>query len=321
MIQKRTILKALPHVFKSIDIPELGKKMQGKVRDIYFKDNTRILITTDRQSAFDVILGNIPFKGAVLTRLSRFWFEKTKDIIPNHMISVPDPNVLVGRDCQGISVEMIVRGYISGVTNTSIWYSYQRGERDIYGIKFPDDLKKNQKLKTPVITPTTHGGGKDGHDERLTRDEIIESGLVSETVYKQMEDTALKLFERGTRICEKQGLILVDTKYEFGIHKGKLMLMDEIHTPDSSRFWIKKTYKERIENGLEPENFDKEFLRLWYAKRGYKGDGPPPLMEEDLIVQTAQRYISVYEKITGKKFQAFEYPIEERIKKNLQKYI
>ncbi len=320
MIQSKTILKALPHVLKTIDIPQLGKKMQGKVRDMYFRDNTRILITTDRQSAFDVILGLIPYKGAVLTQLSKFWFEKTKHIVPNHMLAVPDSNVLVGRDCEGIAVEMIVRGYISGVTTTSIWYSYEKGEREIYGLKFPDGLKKNQKLSTPVITPTTHGGGKNGHDERLTRKEIIKRKLVDPKIYKQMEETALRLFEFGSKLCEKQGLILVDTKYEFGLYNGKLMIMDEIHTPDSSRFWIKKTYLERFEKGLEPENFDKEFLRLWYAKRGYKGDGPPPPMVEELIVKTAQRYIGVYEKITGKKFRAFQYPIEKRIKKNLHKY-
>lgn len=320
MIQKQIILKSLPYLFKSIDIPGLGKKTQGKVRDMYFKDDTRILLSTDRQSAFDVILGHIPFKGAVLTELSKFWFEKTKDIVPNHMISVPDPNILIAQNCEGIPVEMIVRGYISGVTKTSIWYSYQKGERKIYGLHFPDGMKKNQKLSQPVITPTTHGGGKDGHDERLTREEIIKRGIVPEKIYKQMEEVSLKLFEFGSKLCEKQGLILVDTKYEFGIYKGKLMLMDEIHTPDSSRFWIKKTYKERFEKGLEPENFDKEFLRLWYAKRGYKGDGTPPPMTEDLIVMTAKRYMAVYEKITGKKFQIFEYPIEERIKKFLKEY-
>jgi phosphoribosylaminoimidazole-succinocarboxamide synthase len=320
MIASSTIEKAIPHVLKSVDIKGLGKKIQGKVRDFYIKKGKRILITTDRQSAFDVILGCIPYKGSVLNMLSAFWFDKTKHIIPSHMIAMPDANVLIGKNCTPITVEMVVRGYISGVTNTSIWGSYQRGERVIYGLIFPEGLKKNQKLPRPVITPTTHGGGKDGHDERLTKEEIIKRKMVSKKLYEQMEKTALALFDYGSKLCKKRGLILVDTKYEFGLYKGKLMLIDEIHTPDSSRFWIEKTYKKRFEKGLEPENFDKEFLRLWYAKRGYKGNGAPPEMARQLIIDLAKRYIGVYEKITGKKFKAYTYPIEERIKKTIEEY-
>lgn len=320
MVTEKVILKSLPKVLKTIDL-SLGKKLQGKVRDIYFKDKKRILITTDRQSAFDVILGDIPFKGAVLNELSAFWFKKTEHIVDNHLLEVPDPNVSVTKNCEPIQVEMVVRGYISGVTGTSIWYSYERGERLIYGLKFPDGLKKNQKLPKPIITPTTHPlVGAKGHDERLTREQIISKKLVSKKLYEQMEKAALALFKYGTKLCFSKGLILVDTKYEFGLHNGKLTLIDEIHTPDSSRFWIAKTYKARFEKGLEPENFDKEFLRLWYVKRGYRGDGPPPTMAKELIVAVAKRYIGVYEKLTGRKFQAFEYPIEERIKKNLKKY-
>ncbi len=329
MVPKKLILKSLPHVLQTVDIMGLGKKYQGKVRDFYILPDPpspgrrratagqgkRIIVTTDRQSAFDVILGYIPFKGAVLNQLAAFWFEKTKHIVPNHMIAVPDPNVLIARSCKPIPVEMVVRGYISGVTKTSIWYSYERGERTIYGIKFPDGLKKNQKLATPVITPTTHGGGKGGHDERLTREEIIKRKIVPEKLYKQMEKASLALFEFGSKLCKKRGLILVDTKYEFGLYNGELMLMDEIHTPDSSRFWKADTYEKRWKKGLEPENFDKEFLRLWYANRGYRGDGKPPAMSRDLIVALARRYIAVYEKITSKKFSRFPYPIEERIKR------
>ena len=320
MITEKVVLKSLPKVLKTVDLP-LGKKIQGKVRDIYFKDKKRILITTDRQSAFDVILGNIPFKGAVLNQLAAFWFKKTKHIVDNHLLDVPDLNVSIAKNCESIQVEMVVRGYISGVTNTSIWGSYEKGERVIYGLKFPDGLKKNQKLKTPVITPTTHPlVGAKGHDKRLTREQIIKKKLVSEKLYKQMEKAALALFKYGTKLCLSKGLILVDTKYEFGLYNGKLTLIDEIHTPDSSRFWIAKTYKTLFNKGLEPENFDKEFLRLWYVKRGYRGDGPPPPMAKELIVAVAQRYIRVYEKLTGTKFKAFDYPIEERIKKNLKKY-
>lgn len=307
-------------VLKTVNIKGIGEKQQGKVRDFYVLPDKRIIITTDRQSAFDVILGQIPYKGAVLNQLAAFWFEKTQKIIPNHLVKVIDPNVSVVKNCTGIPIEMIVRGYISGVTNTSIWGSYQKGERVIYGIRFPDGLTKNQKLKEPVITPTTHGGGANGHDKRLTRDQILKSDLVSKKVYLQMEKTAIELFKLGSKICQKQGLILVDTKYEFGLdEKGNLMLMDELHTPDSSRFWIAKTG--RIEKGLEPENFDKEFLRLWYAERGYKGDGKPPKMSPKLVSDLSKRYITVFEKITGQKFKKFNYPIEKRIGINIANYL
>ena len=283
------------------------------------KDGKRILVTTDRQSAFDVILGEIPFKGAVLNQTAAFWFNKTKKIVPNHLISVPDPNVLIAHNCEPIQIEMIVRGYLTGVTKTSIWYSYSNGDRVIYGQKFPDGMHKNQKLEKPILTPTTHGGGKGGHDERLTKKEILERKIVSPKLYAQMEKAALDLFDFGSKLCKKRGLILVDTKYEFGLYDGKLMLMDEVHTPDSSRFWKADTYLARIKKGLEPENFDKEFLRLWYANKGYTGDGKPPKMAKELIVDLAQRYIKIYEMLSGKKFKAFKYPVEKRIERAVQK--
>jgi phosphoribosylaminoimidazole-succinocarboxamide synthase len=321
MIQSRTILKALPKVLKEINIPSLGKKLHGKVRDYWVIDNKLVIVTTDRQSAFDVNLGYIPYKGAVLNQLAAFWFKKTKHIVENSLIELPDPNVTIAYKCEGIPVEMVVRGYMSGVTKTSIWFSYQKGERMIYGLKFPDGLGKNDKLPQPIITPTTHGGGPGGHDERLTRDEIIKRKIVPKKLYEQMEEATYKIFELGSALCKKHGLILVDTKYEFGLYKGKLMLMDEVHTPDSSRFWIANTYETRKKKGLEPENFDKEFLRLWYAKKGYTGDGTPPPMTKQLIIDLSQRYIRVYEKLTGKKFKSFEYPIEKRIIKNLQHFM
>lgn len=306
-------------VLKGVNIPNLGKKYSGKVRDFYILKDKRVMVTTDRQSAFDVNLGLIPYKGAVLNLLSAFWFDKTKKIVPNHIISVPDPNVTIARNCKPIPVEMIVRGYISGVTKTSIWYSYEKGERVIYGLKFPNGLKKNQKLKKPIITPTTHPlPGSGLHDERLTGDEIIKKKIVPKKLYRQMEKAALSIFDLGSKWCKKHGLILVDTKYEFGLFNSKLTLIDEVNTPDSSRFWVAKTYKERFKKGLEPENFDKEFLRLWYAKRGYRGDGKPPKMTKKLISDLSKRYIKVYEKITGKKFNKFRYPIEKRIRTNIK---
>jgi phosphoribosylaminoimidazole-succinocarboxamide synthase len=338
MIQAKLIHIALPDVLKTIDIPNLGKKKQGKVRDYYILPEKRIIITTDRQSAFDVILGEIPFKGAVLNQLAAFWFKKTSKIIPNHLISVPDPNVSIVKDLAGIPIEMIMRGYITGVTGTSIWGSYASGDRVIYGIKFPEGLKKNMKLPNPVITPTTHGDltGKGGHDERLNRDQILSkqfydnviskvldiSWIQFKRLYKQMEEASIKVFNFGSKLALKRGLILVDTKYEFGSDdKGKLHLMDEVHTPDSSRFWKADSYEKRFKNGIEPENFDKEFLRLWYAKRGYKGDGKPPKMAEELIVSLSQKYLQVYEMLTGEKFKVFEYPINNRIMENIKKYL
>ncbi len=304
------------NILKTINLEGFGKKYSGKVRDWYILDDRRILITTDRISAFDKILGHIPYKGHVLNQLSAFWFEKTNDIINNHMISVPDPNVMIAKNATPIPIEMVVRGYISGVTGTSIWGSYEKGERTIYGLQFPEGLRKNQKIPRPVITPTTKA--EQGHDERLTREQIIEKSICTKDVYEQMEDAALSLFQRGSEICEEKGLILVDTKYEFGLHNNTVIVIDEIHTPDSSRFWIKDTYEQLFSQGKEPENFDKEFLRIWFKEQGYTGEGEPPQMPEDFIMQVSQRYQDVYEKITGKKLIIDESEnIEERIKRNL----
>lgn len=327
MIDQKTIIKNIPKALKTVDLPKtFGKKHSGKVRDYYIlKDSRgeagkRIIITTDRQSAFDRILGLIPFKGQVLTELSEFWFKKTKEIVPNHLISVPDPNAMIVKNCEVIPIEMVVRGYISGVTSTSIWTAYEKGERVIYGIKFPEGLKKNQKLKKPIITPTTKA--ETGHDERLTEKEILEIKIIPDKLWRQMKKATLKLFDRGTKICAKAGIILVDTKYEFGLCDGKLMLIDEIHTPDSSRFWIKKTYKKRFEKGIEPENFDKEFLRIWFKEQGYSGDGVPPKMPKEFIAKVSERYQSIYEKITGKKFTVSKIQqIDKRIKENLKRIL
>ena len=304
------------NVLKTIDLDGFGKKHSGKVRDWYIVDNKRVLITTDRISAFDRILGHIPNKGQVLNQLSAFWFDKTNDIIDNHMIETPDPNVMIGKNATPLPVEVVVRGYISGVTNTSIWGSYQKGDRVIYGIQLPEGLRKNQKLPTPIITPTTKA--EVGHDERLTRKEIIEKNIIAKDIWEQIEDAAIRVFLRGSEIAEEKGLILVDTKYEFGILDGKVLIIDEMHTPDSSRFWKKDTYEERFSQGLEPENFDKEFLRIWFKDRGYTGDGEPPIMPDDFIMQVARRYRDVYEILTGTKLVIDEKEnIEERIKKNM----
>lgn len=319
MIGIKNIEKSLGHLTETVNLNGLGKKYHGKVRDFYRKNDLRILITTDRISAFDRVLGLIPYKGQVLNELSAFWFYNTSDIVQNHLVNVPHPNVSIAREAKPYPVEMVVRGFISGVTKTSIWKAYESGEREIYGIKFPEGLMKNQKLRKPVITPTTKAE-QGAHDEKLTREDIIRRKIIDPKIYTKMESVALKLFERGSEICKRRGLILVDTKYEFADYHGKLMLIDEIHTPDSSRFWKKESYTERFKKNLEPENFDKEFFRIWYAKQGYRGDGKPPVMAKKIQIQTAERYIKIYELITGRKFKPLTYPLEKGIKEAINGY-
>jgi len=309
----------LPNAFKESNLPLPGRET-GKVRDWYsLPDGRRLLITTDRLSAFDRILASVPYKGQVLNQLAAWWFDQTADVIPNHKLSVPDPNALVAIEVQPIPVEVVVRGYITGVTTTALWYRYALGERNIYGHIFPEGLQKNDRLVTPIITPTTKGGPT-GHDERLTNMEVVSKGLLSAKVWDELQTAALTIFKRGQEVAEKAGLILVDTKYEFGLTKeGKLLLIDEVHTPDSSRFWLGDTYAERIVSGLEPENFDKEFVRLEYANQGYRGDGTPPTVDQSLWVSASQRYITIYEMLTGQTFEPGSYPVQPRLSLNLRK--
>ena len=318
----------LDQTFPGLDVDFLGPKLSGKVRDIYARDDKLILITTDRLSAFDHILGLVPFKGQVLNQLSSFWFEQTQDIVSNHFLESPDPNVTVARKCRTLPVEVVVRGFISGVTKTSLWYQYSQGERSIYGMDFPDGMSKNDRLPQPVITPTTKAA-KGGHDELITSKEIVEKGLVADDLWEEVCTAALALFARGQEVAAKGGLLLVDTKYEFGLSDdGRLLLIDEIHTPDSSRFWTVSSYDEVRAAGerngtcdhqvVEPENFDKEFVRLAYAKRGYIGDGPPPPLEQELAVQASQRYVECYERLTALPFAAGETPVAGRVAGNLR---
>ena len=298
-----------------------GEKYEGKVRDNYLLGDKRIIITTDRISAFDRVLCTIPFKGQVLNQTSAFWFKKTKDIIKNHLIEVPDPNVMVVDECKLIPVEMVVRGYLTGVTTTSAWYSYEKGIRDFCGNKLPDGMVKNEKFKEPIITPSTKAE-KGQHDESISGKQVLERGLVDEKIYKDMEKTALALFDFGTKLVAKNNLILVDTKYEFGLDKdGDLTLIDEVHTPDSSRFWIKDTYEKLFEAGKDPEKLDKEYVRQYLADKGFIGDGDIPEIPDDVKVEAAKRYIKAYEMITGKEFEAKNEDVLERIKKNIATYI
>lgn len=311
----------LSQAFIDANLP-LPDKHSGKVRDSYVLPNQqRLIITTDRLSAFDRVLHGVPYKGQVLNQLAAWWFKQTQDIISNHVISLPDPNALVAIEVEPFPVEVIVRGYISGVTSTALWYRYSLGERNIYGYDFPEGLQKNQALPEPIITPTTKGGPT-GHDERLTCREVVEKKYLDTKTWDFVQAAAIALFKRGQTLAKKAGLLLVDTKYEFGrTADGRILLIDEVHTPDSSRFWKADTYAERFAQGVEPENFDKEFVRLEYAKRGYRGDGEPPVMSDDLWANASQRYIQIYEMLTGKDFVPGAYPVMPRLENNLRKLL
>ncbi len=313
------IIAALPIALDETHLP-LQAREAGKVRDWYWLDGgRRLFVTTDRLSAFDRVLALVPYKGQVLNQLSAWWFDVTRDLIENAMVSVPDPNVMVMRAIKRFPVEVVVRGYISGVTGTSLWHRYSLGEREIYGYPFPDGLKKNQALPEPILTPTTKGEAG-AHDELLTPAEVVERDMLDFNTWEKVHTAALAVFRRGQEVAARAGLILVDTKYEFGqAPNGHVVLIDEVHTPDSSRFWKADSYAERFEAGEEPENFDKELVRLAYAGKGYRGDGEPPDMPDDLWVSASQRYISIFEMLTGQTFEPAPYPAEPRILENLKR--
>jgi len=317
MISQDELFQLTPLAFNKTNLPVDGKQ-SGKVRDWYELPNgKRLIVTTDRLSAFDRNLACVPYKGQVLNELSAWWFKQTEVIIPNHLISIPDPNAAVVWRVTPIPVEVVVRAYITGVTSTALWYRYARGERMIYGYTFAEGLHKNQELPKPIITPTTKGGPT-GHDERLTCAEVVSKGLLDAITWDQIQSAALAIFQEGQIVARKSGLILVDTKYEFGMtEEGRVMLIDEVHTPDSSRFWLGQTYAERFASGLEPENFDKEFVRIAYTEQGYRGDGEIPLMPEALWAAVSGRYIRIFEMLTGKSFSPGAYPVEPRLLKNL----
>ncbi|STX39453.1 phosphoribosylaminoimidazolesuccinocarboxamide synthase [Legionella feeleii] len=315
------IQAALPFCLSKTNLP-FGKKNQGKVRDFYDLGGHILLITTDRLTAFDRHLALIPYKGAVLNLTSAWWFEQTRHLIPNHIIAVPDPNVVVAKKCTVFPIEFVVRGYITGTTETSLWTQYQRGVRDYCGLSFPEGLQKNQRLQEPVLTPTT----KEAHHDRpISPAEIVAEGWMSEEDWAEASTLALKLYQAGVERAEKHGLILVDTKYEFGRDKeGNIMVVDEIHTPDSSRYWLANNYQARIAAGLEPENIDKEFVRLWFAKHcDPYNDKVLPQAPRELIAELSARYIQLYEMITSQEFDfsEFDEPAEQRIKRNISHYL
>ncbi len=299
--------------FDTIDLP-LDDRRDGKVRISYALPNgRRVFITTDRLSAFDRIIATVPYKGQVLNQLSGWWFEQTADIVANHVISIPDPNVLIARAAIPLTVEVVVRGYITGVTDTALWTQYASGERMLYGHLLPDGLTKNARLDHPIVTPTTKGADGE-HDVPLSCAAVAERGLVDEALWTRVQDVALALFERGSEVGERSGLILADTKYEFGMtHDGELLLIDEVHTPDSSRWWVGDTYAGRVAEGLEPESLDKEVVRRALADVGYTGDGALPTLPAEVWTATTSRYIDAFERLTGTTFVPGRYPAAPRI--------
>ncbi len=313
-----TVRQALSRPLKQADLPELGRLYRGKVRDNYTGlAGKRFIVTTDRISAFDRVLGTLPLKGQILNHAAAWWFEHTKHIAPNHVLEVPDPNVLIARECQLLPVEMVVRAYLTGTTSTSIWVHYERGERSYCGHELPEGLSQHQRLPEVLVTPTTKASHGD-HDVVASREQILQTTDISPEDFDTAERLALALFAEGERHCRERGLILVDTKYEFGkTSDGDIVVIDEIHTPDSSRFWFESSYRERFDRGEAPESFDKEYVRRFLVAQGFRGEGEIPKIPDDVKVEAILRYIEAVEQITGVNFVPnLEDPLP-RIRRNL----
>jgi phosphoribosylaminoimidazole-succinocarboxamide synthase len=295
----------------------LGTRFEGKVRDSYIAGERRFIVVTDRVSCFDVVVSTLPFKGQVLNQTAAFWLERTANIAPNHLLEVPDPNVSVVRECRTLPVEFVYRGYLTGSTSTSIWTAYERGERHYCGHDLPEGLRKHEPLSEPLLTPTTkaqHGA----HDELTSREEILASGSLDEALYDEAARLTAALFAEGQRWAESRGLILVDTKYELGLDaEGGLVVIDEIHTPDSSRYWYRDAYARAMAAGRDPEALDKEYVRRWLGDRGYHGDGPIPEIPVEVRCEAARRYIEAFEQLTGRGFEPDTDDPHTRIPRNL----
>ncbi|HEV8322920.1 MAG TPA: phosphoribosylaminoimidazolesuccinocarboxamide synthase [Myxococcota bacterium] len=317
MISTDLLQRGLASTLVETNLDGLGTLVRGKVRDSYTDGRTRIIVVSDRISAFDRVLGTIPFKGQVLNRIAAFWFAHTKDVVPNHVIDVPDPAATRCVECRVLPVEMVVRGYLTGVTSTSAWTRYQAGERLLGGLRLPDGMKKNQPFARPVLTPTTkaeHGA----HDQNATPEELVASGVLTSAQWDELAAKALALFAAGQSWAAARGLILVDTKYEFGVAPdGRIVVADEVHTPDSSRYWKRGTYDERCARGEEPETLDKEYVRRWLVAQGYKGDGPAPALSDDVRIEAARRYIEAFELVTGEEFVPDLEEPAARLRRNL----
>lgn len=304
MVDTKRIEPYLDQALSIIELPDLPNHSTGKVRDSYdLPDGRRIIVASDRLSAFDRILTTIPLKGQVLTQIARYWFNETRLICPNHIEAFPDPNVTLCKRLTILPIEIVVRGYMTGTTNTSIWPMYKAGQREMYGIRFPDGLRQNQPLPEAIVTPTTKDLGTSGHDEPISAKEIIERGLMTAGQWQTVHDYALALFERGQSLARQRGLILVDTKYEFGVDEtGRVILADEIHTPDSSRYWKLNTYPQHFAAGTAPDSFDKDVIRTWVRARCDPYTDPIPEIAQDMRLHTAGIYIEAFETITGESF-------------------
>ena len=324
VIDPERVAPYLDRALAAAVIPELPNRSEGKVRDSYdLPDGRRILIATDRLSAFDRVLATIPLKGQVLTETARFWFEATRGICPNHIEAYPDPNVTVCRRLSILPVEIVVRGYLTGTTKTSIWPMYKAGRREMYGIRLPEGLSENQMLPQAIVTPTTKAFGA-GHDEPLSARDIAQRGLMTESQWQTTSDYALALFGHGQRVAAARGLILVDTKYEFGLDaEGRVTLADEIHTPDSSRYWLQDSYERRFAAGVPPESFDKDVIRNWILARCNPYEDPIPEISRKMRLHTAAVYVSAFETITGESFAWPDARIAplDRIRSALQNYL
>ena len=317
MVDDETVKAHLDKTLDRTTFEELGDRYEGKVRDNYSRQDRRFIVVTDRISAFDRILGTIPFKGQVLNRLAAWWFERTKDVAKSHFVKVPDPNVLECVECTPLPVEFVVRAYVTGSTSTSMWTHYEAGAREFCGHALPEGMKKNQRLERPILTPATKAKLGE-HDVSLSREKILALGTITERDFDTAADIAMKLFSAGMKTCAERGLILVDTKYELGKTKdGDIVVIDEVHTPDSSRFWLASTYEERFAGGLDPEPLDKDVVRRYYTALGYRGDGPAPELPPEVRIGAAKRYMEAFEKITGETFTPDLADPLPRIAKNL----
>jgi len=318
------VTSSAPNALAEVVLPDLPNHYRGKVRDNYdLPDGRRVIVASDRLSAFDRNLCAVPGKGQVLTQTARFWFDATADICPNHVVAYPDPNVLIGKRLEMLPVELVVRGYLAGTTSTSVLTLYNKGQREMYGVTLPDGLKANQRLPHAILTPTSKAADGD-HDAPLSPDEVLAQGLVTPAQWEQLSAYALALFARGQQMAAERGLILADTKYEFGLDEtGAIVLADEIHTPDSSRFWRADTYEARFAAGQRPDSFDKDFVRAWVAERCDPYNDPIPEIPADLIARTSAVYIEAFEAITGQTFHApdADEPVMARVKRNLDAYL
>ena len=305
-------LDALP-----ADFDALGRRYSGKVRENFTRDGERTIVVTDRVSAFDRVLGTIPFKGQVLNRLAEHWFRASAELFPSHMREVADPQAMRVVECEPIPVEVVVRGYLTGVSSTSIWRAYERGEREFCGHALPEGLRKHDKLPKNIVTPSTKAP-KGEHDVSVSRAELVERGIIEAELFDTIERRALDLFAFGQRHAAERGLLLVDTKYELGrTPDGQIVLIDEIHTPDSSRYWYADGYEQAMARGEDPRSLDKEYVRRWLVAQGFSGDGTPPALTDEVRLEAARRYIEAYEQLTGQAFEPDLRPPVERLRQSL----